>query len=247
MWDWTRRFAVAGAIAGMISLAGVREASAQHRGGGAVHSGGGATHSSSSSSSSSFTFHSMGTMGQTFTTSPQFFNGRGTFVPNIFIPGTGTGTFTTFPNNGGSFAGNFGTPSGFSSPQYGGAPFYGAPGYPYLASSTVFAPSATPPSTTKANTVTPVSYGSDDTRGDTALLYIDLPADARLFFAGVETKGQVGRSERRYVTPTLQPGEAYKYVLRAEWTENGRTVERIREVNLEAGEVIRVDFIPPPA
>ncbi len=78
-----------------------------------------------------------------------------------------------------------------------------------------------------------VSYGTDDLRGDTAVLNIQLPANASLFFNGVETTGQVGARERRYVTPLLSPGETYKFDLRAQWMENGKMVERSREVKVE--------------
>jgi uncharacterized protein (TIGR03000 family) len=45
----------------------------------------------------------------------------------------------------------------------------------------------------------------------------------------------------------LSPGESYKYVLRAEWMEDGKRIESLREVKVEAGDVINVDFNRQPA
>jgi len=256
----TRRFAVAGAIAFLIGLAGVREAHAQHRGGGrVVHSGGGVVHSGGGGMQfSGGSFHgstgmtqsfSTGTQffttGPRFSTTPQFFVGRG-FVGQPFFFGGGPGTFSPSLNYGGGSPG-YAVPYASTSSGYNAPPNYGALSYSSLPPTSAMVPSTVAQNAVTPNMVTTASYGTDDSRGDTAVLHIQLPANASLFFNGVETTGQVGSRTRRYVSPSLLPGETYKYVLRAEWTENGKLVERSRELKVEAGDVIGVDFNAPPA
>jgi uncharacterized protein (TIGR03000 family) len=220
----TRRFMVAGTVAFLIGLAGVTEARAQRRV--VVHSGGGMTHSGGGE------FHGTTGMGRTFTTTPLFFGRGPIFEPNIFIPGGGS-FVPNANNNSGSYPSYY-TPFSSIAPQYNAAPGYAAPSYAYVRPSTA---TATAANTETPNTVTTASYGTDELRGE-------LPADARLFFNGVETTGQIGGRVRHYVTPRLEPGETYKFVLRAEWMQDGRMVERSREVKVEAGDLINVDFVP---
>ena len=256
MGGLTRRFAVAGAIAFLIGLAGVREAHAQHRSGSVMHSGGGGVQFSGGSfHGATGVGHSFSTgtqffsTGQRFSTFPQFVGGRG-FVTQPFFFGGSSGTFSPSLMGGSSPGYYYAFPytsSGYSAPPNNGAVSYSSlPPTSAMMPSTVTQNTATP-NTATPNTVTTVSYGTDDSRGDTAVLHIQLPANASLFFNGVETTGQLGGRARRYVTPSLLPGETYKFVLRAEWMENGRTVERSREVKVEAGDVIGVDFNAPPA
>jgi uncharacterized protein (TIGR03000 family) len=252
----TRRFAIAGAMAVLIGLAGVRETQAQHRGGGGrvVHSGGGSTQFSGGS------FHGSTGMTQTFSAGRQFsavptfsigprFVGGNGFIAQPFFFGGGPSFNSPFVSNGnfgGSFPGSFGVP--YSAVPYSSSQYYAAtspyrtPSYSSAPASTGNASIADAPNANAANSISTVSYGTDDSRGDTAALNIQLPANASLFFNGVETKGQIGGRTRHYVTPPLSPGETYKFVLRAEWMEDGRMVERTREVKVEAGDVIRVDL-----
>jgi len=83
---------------------------------------------------------------------------------------------------------------------------------------------------------------ADVVNNDTALLRVNLPADAKLFFGTTEATLQSG-SMRLFRSPSLDPGSNYQYELRARWTENGRTVERTRTVPIHANDVVNVDFM----
>jgi uncharacterized protein (TIGR03000 family) len=71
---------------------------------------------------------------------------------------------------------------------------------------------------------------------------ITLPADAKLFFNGAEATGTGG--VRAFLTPPLQVGQSYQYLLTAEVVRDGRT-ERVTEaVVVRAGETARVTLTP---
>jgi uncharacterized protein (TIGR03000 family) len=75
----------------------------------------------------------------------------------------------------------------------------------------------------------------------TANVEVRLPvADAALRFQGVWT-APTGRS-RRFVTPSLVPGNNYSYDISATWTGNHGELTRNRYVELRAGDQVVVDF-----
>jgi uncharacterized protein (TIGR03000 family) len=67
-----------------------------------------------------------------------------------------------------------------------------------------------------------------------------VPADAKVWFNGTETR-QTG-PERLFDTPTLEPGQKYKYDLQAEWNEGGKLVKRTRSVSVRAGRETSIDL-----
>jgi uncharacterized protein (TIGR02246 family) len=75
------------------------------------------------------------------------------------------------------------------------------------------------------------------------VITIAVPPDAEVFFDGTATT-QRG-SERRFVSPPLEIGRKYEYAIRANWTENGRTVRQTRKVSVTGGDAVRVDFLMP--
>jgi uncharacterized protein (TIGR03000 family) len=68
-------------------------------------------------------------------------------------------------------------------------------------------------------------------------------AEADVWFGGVKTK-QTGK-EREFVTPPLEPGQKYKYQVRAVWSEKGVEGEYNRTVEFQAGQSVVVDFTQP--
>jgi uncharacterized protein (TIGR03000 family) len=76
-----------------------------------------------------------------------------------------------------------------------------------------------------------------------AAVLVRLPADARLYANQVLTAP--GSAERQFVTPELEPGRDYHYVLRTEVSRDGRTVSEARRVVVRAGERLRVEFDDP--
>jgi uncharacterized protein (TIGR03000 family) len=94
---------------------------------------------------------------------------------------------------------------------------------------------APPPDTETA----PDQPGPQDEAG-VAHLTIVVPADAVVYFDGVETT-QTG-TERSFVTPPLREGQDYYYTIRARWTNNGVPVEQSRPITVKPNSRVRVDF-----
>lgn len=71
-------------------------------------------------------------------------------------------------------------------------------------------------------------------------LVVNLPADAVLFANGIRMSQT--SATRRFVTPELQPGQSFHYVLEAEVTRDGKTIRQTRNVEVAAGGRFSVDF-----
>jgi uncharacterized protein (TIGR03000 family) len=73
-----------------------------------------------------------------------------------------------------------------------------------------------------------------------AKITVKLPKGATLFVNG----GKNERSElvREFTTPTLTPGKAYQYTMRAELTRNGLPEYQESKVDFRAGDALTVDF-----
>jgi uncharacterized protein (TIGR03000 family) len=69
-------------------------------------------------------------------------------------------------------------------------------------------------------------------------LRMHVPGDARIWIES-EATSQSG-PDRYYMSPSLAPGREYTYHIRVQWNENGKTVERNREVKVQAGD--RIDL-----
>jgi uncharacterized protein (TIGR03000 family) len=95
------------------------------------------------------------------------------------------------------------------------------------------APAAPPVSSPSAGVV-------PDLEGTRGLIAIRVPAEARVFINGLETKSRGGY--REYVSYGLKPGLTYKYEIRAEIARRGRPVQNTRTVYLRAGSRKRVAF-----
>jgi uncharacterized protein (TIGR03000 family) len=117
--------------------------------------------------------------------------------------------------------GNYGSRGYYSSPSY----YYGsAPNYSY--SDTV--------------TVPPANYRqSFYTDPNAATINVIVPTpDAQVWFDDSATS-QRGM-ERNFQTPSLS--QAGTYTIRAVWTESGRTVDRQRQIRVQPGQLVTVDF-----
>jgi uncharacterized protein (TIGR03000 family) len=126
----------------------------------------------------------------------------------------------------------------FPSPMYGGyfhsddyRPSYGAGAYSLLAAS---------------RGTGMVSRPASNNNGTAATVRVSLPeASARVSFENTPTQ-QTG-AERVFVSPALEPGKSYTYMVRATWQENGQEVTRTKEVQVQAGRTTAVDFRAPVA
>jgi uncharacterized protein (TIGR03000 family) len=73
-----------------------------------------------------------------------------------------------------------------------------------------------------------------------ATVVVRLPADADLYLDG--QKSNLASATRRYVTPKLEPGQDYYYVIKARAVRQGEAVAQTKRVTLRAGQEARVDF-----
>jgi uncharacterized protein (TIGR03000 family) len=76
-----------------------------------------------------------------------------------------------------------------------------------------------------------------------AHIHVIVPAGASLWFNGALTT-QLG-AERDFTSPSLTPGTAFTYEIKARWMQDGRPVEQTREVEVRAGQTTTVDFNAP--
>jgi uncharacterized protein (TIGR03000 family) len=79
----------------------------------------------------------------------------------------------------------------------------------------------------------------------TVVVEVRVPADAEVWFDGAKTQ-QTGPT-RTFVSPPLTPGTDYSYTVRVRWNDAGRAKEEAREVEVHAGDRIRVEFPEPEA
>ena len=75
---------------------------------------------------------------------------------------------------------------------------------------------------------------------NSATLLVNLPADARLFVNDQSTKSTTAR--RILQSPSLEPGSAYSYLLRAEIQREGRKYQQVKKVGVRAGQEAAVTF-----
>ncbi len=128
---------------------------------------------------------------------------------------------------------------------------YAAP-YGNLANTTVaWYPPAFPRSTRSAGlgsygaagSATPAAYGGGADADTRAIVQVEVPANATLWFDGEQTQ-QTG-AMRTFHTPALERGHSYHYDVKARWEENGKPVERTKRVDVYAGARVTVEFNQP--
>lgn len=77
---------------------------------------------------------------------------------------------------------------------------------------------------------------------DRARVTVEVPADAKLFLNDQPTRST--STLRSYLTPALQAGETYFYVVRVEMQIDGQAVTQTKRVLLHPGEEVRTRFSP---
>jgi len=73
-----------------------------------------------------------------------------------------------------------------------------------------------------------------------ATIRMRVPSNARVWFEG-EATAQSG-ADRTFVSPSLAPGRDYVYHVRVQWDENGKAVERNRDVTVHPGDRINLNI-----
>lgn len=74
-----------------------------------------------------------------------------------------------------------------------------------------------------------------------ARLTVEVPAEAKLFVDGFETKAS-GTTVRSFTTPELEAGQDYYYILKIETVRDGKTVAETQQVTVRAGQETRASF-----
>jgi uncharacterized protein (TIGR03000 family) len=120
---------------------------------------------------------------------------------------------------------------------YGNAPqdYYGQPSYT-TAPSYPTAPNSVNDSGNGAGTAVPQPSNSNG-----AVFMVRVPdANAQVWFQDYKTR-ETG-TVREFESSNLQPGKTYMYHIRARWTQNGQPLEATRDVPVQAGQTVAVDF-----
>jgi uncharacterized protein (TIGR03000 family) len=78
--------------------------------------------------------------------------------------------------------------------------------------------------------------------GNTGLLRVHTAPSAQLWFDGTAMT-QTG-AVRSFSTPELQPGKTYTYEVKIRWLEDGKPVERTRNIDITAKSAVDVDLTP---
>lgn len=123
----------------------------------------------------------------------------------------------------------------------GGYPYYSdsyyAPGYGYNSS-----PLATTSSYYNPD-IAAAGYSAPSRNDMTATVAVHVPADAKVWFDDSPTQQTGGF--RQFATPPLESGKVYHYDIHAQWTDNGKTIDRTQRVEVRAGSLSQADFMQP--
>jgi uncharacterized protein (TIGR03000 family) len=105
----------------------------------------------------------------------------------------------------------------------------------------VVAPAAAPAQPAPKEKLPPPTKGEEEAAaGQVATVIIAAPPGARVTING--TPLALKSAEQAFVTPVLEPGAKYSYVVRAEAVRDGRTVATTRKVRVAPGRQVRVDL-----
>ncbi len=161
--------------------------------------------------------------------------------------GGGVGGFDAFPS---SFRFSGPTSSGTNPGNYaGGLQPYSGVGTTLKSLSGPLSPAVAPGPTPavrggQAGVLAPGSAASSQP-DDRACIWLRVPADAEVWFEGIKTR-QTGAG-RYFFSPPLIPGLTYAYRVEARWKEEGKPIERQRQIVVHAGDSLHVDLASPPA
>jgi len=140
-----------------------------------------------------------------------------------------------------------------SSPYYGGSNYAYRPYYysqPYYSSTPYYSPDTAiynysapqmtysySPDATQSQSF----YYNPETSPQSAMITVFVPTpETQLWIDNTETKQQ--GMTRRFSSPSLESGKTFTYTLKARWMQNGQSVERERQIQVQAGQQATADF-----
>jgi uncharacterized protein (TIGR03000 family) len=85
-------------------------------------------------------------------------------------------------------------------------------------------------------------YNPETSAGNRATVIVHLPADAQLTVDGKATRSTSGT--RRFVSPPLQSGKGYHYMMEAKMKRDGKTITLSRRVDVRAGQRREISLLP---
>jgi uncharacterized protein (TIGR03000 family) len=134
---------------------------------------------------------------------------------------------------------------GYLGGGYLGGDYYGDSGYNLLSQGYGYAPNyygAAPgyaPTTQVRQSYYPAGVQ------DFANLTVIVPVtDAQVWFDNTATTQQ--GMQRLFASPPLTPNQNFTYTIKARWMENGKAVNQERQVNVQAGQNVTVNFREAP-
>jgi len=139
----------------------------------------------------------------------------------------------------------YGYGSGYYNPSYRGQ-YYNwgyTPSYYYSAPQYLVEPSYDTYSNSAPITQSYYSGPGTSVQPVTVSVLVPVP-DAQVWFENSPTQQQ--GTERVFQSAPLQTGSTYVYAVKARWNENGRPIEQERQVNVQAGQSVSVDFRSNP-
>jgi len=159
----------------------------------------------------------------------------------------GYGGYGYFPYYGYGYGLGYRYYPNFGYGYYGYSPYVYGSYYPGV----VVGSSAFYPPVTGGTTVAPAAYtnvgttnaGTGIVAQPAAMVEVHVPANAQVWIEGDLTRQQ--GAVRVFKSPPLQIGKSFSYDVKARWMENGKPVEREKQVHVEAGELSVVNFTTP--
>jgi uncharacterized protein (TIGR03000 family) len=152
------------------------------------------------------------------------------------------GRYGAFLYRNGAYSG-YGYPYATGGGYWGGGYWgggYSGGGYSSDSASSTYPSYATTADTIQSADTTPSAdtIAPADTR---AYLSVDVPADAKVW-VNDQLMPQTGTVRQLY-SPPLTSGQSYTYEIRAQWFEDDRPMERVRQVQVHAGDRFTVNFM----
>ena len=85
------------------------------------------------------------------------------------------------------------------------------------------------------------SFYSGPNGNRTATIRVQVPADAQIWFGDSLTQQQ--GVDRIFESPPLEGNRDYSYTIKARWTKDGKPEERTRQVTVQPGQPVTVNFM----
>jgi len=121
------------------------------------------------------------------------------------------------------------------------SPIFGVPNDGLAATIPSLAPMTFTPQFTGGFTRSPSELPAPGAADGVARFTLQVPADAEVTLEGQKMEGT--GTVRTFVSPKLKSGQEYLYDIQVRFRENGRSVQKTREISVRAGDRKNVSFV----